>query len=198
MLPDYRSQKTVHMHPRYEPRGGAVRTATVLLCGVLIGALLTLVVLILIRPGPVPSTPAGGGASDITVTIDRELFVRLANERLRSRYEQLHLTHPTWQLFKGNRVVLSARSTLPIIGEDITTHVSMHLAVEHGAVAARIDEVQYGLVGVPGNVVQGLADGLNSQLRKLVSGKPFRVTGVSTSPSGITITLRYTQTERPS
>ncbi len=183
---------------------------TVALLGVggFTGVLLTLLILLSLRPrdmvvrpvptatshaviAPAPPRASATPASDLTMTIGKEVLVQMANKQAADTFEQYGLRDPQWTLGDGdNTVTLNAKGDLPAVGTDVDVQIVSLLVARNGVLQVDILSVALGGITVTGGALSGLAEDLNQDLAEAVDLNRFAVQDVHTSPEYVTLRMR--------
>ena len=169
---------------------GRVGIPLAALVGLLIGGAAVLLALALVRPRIAPTAPERAGASDLSMTISRELLVREANRRAGATLRSYDLSDPRWELGEEDTLTLDALGKLPVLGTQVRVRVLGQLRAEQGVVRVQIRSVEYGAIRVSGDAIAGLADELNRELAGAVDRETFAVEDVETTPEAIVLRLR--------
>ena len=161
-----------------------------LLIGVLGGTVLTLYLIAQARPDALGAARPPGGASDLTVIVDEELFEREANRRALSELSRYELRAPRWRLGKDNTITLQATGKVPVVGTEAEVRVVTRPVVRDGAVAVELQSISYGRIRVSGERLSGLVEDLNRQLADAIDRERFEVEDIRATDGALTVRLR--------
>ncbi len=160
------------------------------LLGMAGGSALTLLVLSRSEPQPLRALPARPGSSNLTVTLDREVFLREVARRALPVLGDYDLRDPAWRLNDDNTITLDAIGKAPLIGTDVAVRLVSRPVVRDGALAVEVLNISYGQIQVSGSGLSGLAEDLNEQLEQAIDRVTFRVAVGRATGGAVTLRVR--------
>lgn len=160
------------------------------LLGMAGGSALTLLVLSRSEPPPLRALPTRPGSSNLTVTLDREVFLREVARRAVPVLGDYDLRNPAWRLNDDNTITLDAVGKAPLIGTDVAVRLVSRPVVRDGALAVEVLSISYGQIQVSGSGLSELAEDLNEQLAQAIDRDTFLVEDVRTTEGAVTLRLR--------
>jgi hypothetical protein len=157
-----------------------------LVCGALIGAILTIGLLFLAGPRPV-SVPAPTGVGHVTVTMDDAYLTSAVRQAVGSVPVIGSVTNLTAHAEPGDQMLLSGTSN----GAPLS--ITLQPLLSNGVVSVHVADAHIGGLPLPSFIDGQAESAINSQLATLsqsaLSGTHYVVTSVTTTSGHIVLTL---------
>lgn len=177
--------------PRWQQWPRWLRIALLLLCGGIIGAFITIALLVFAGPRPAP-IPPHSGVGDVQITVDDAYLTAAVRQAASGVPVVGGISKLTVHAVPGDRLLLAGTSN----EFGVSTPVSMVLQplARHGDFTVHVLESRIGGMPLPGFLDAQVENAINQQVANLgqsaLSGSPpYVVTGVTTTYGHITLTL---------
>lgn len=160
------------------------------LLGLIAGAVVGLVLLGLlwwfIQPAtPAPAVQPPSIPPDATIFISESTLSRLASDSLDAP--------AAIDFSDSGQVQVSTRTA--VLGLEPVVHVNLNLALEGTAVTSRLQSVRLGFLTVPGDWLPQDAHQMAASVGQAIETQTppeFSLVGLSTTPNGVTVQLKWT------